>query len=262
MSTMIEGESSREAELSAIRRSRLGSSAALWSAKGDHHVEPRWWKAMSGVRSVDFNVLLCHGSDPALVSRSLECVAASKNPAVITLAGPGLANAQVLVDGGWVCIGTSPFMVLREIGDRSFTADPDVTEAGSEDLPGVWDAVREAFGLTPALARVAIPEDVFQTPGHRVWMLVADGSVRSCVATVQVDTALAVWSMATPPVWQGHGYGRRLLTTALAQAAGGGADESILQASPAGEPLYRSLGYEVTEYWQLWSRPRWVFGRS
>jgi GNAT superfamily N-acetyltransferase len=262
MSTMTEGESREETEPSAVRRSRLGTSAALWSAGGAHRVEPGWWEAMSGVRSVDFNMLLCHGSDPALVTRSLELVAESKDPAVITLAGPGLANAQVLVDAGWVCIGTSPFMVLREMGSRGFEADPDVTEAGPDELPGVWEAVREAFGLTPALARIAIPENVLETPGQRLWILAENGALRSCVATVQVDAAIAVWSMATPPAWQGHGYGRRLLTTALALTASTGADESILQASPAGEPLYRALGYDVTEHWQMWSRPRWVFGRS
>ena len=262
MSTTTEGEPRQETEPSALRRSQLGASAALWSAHGDHHVEPGWWKAMGGVRNVDFNSLLCHGADPAFVTRSLESVAESKNPAVITLAGPGLANAQILVDAGWVCIGTSPFMVLRGLGGHGFEADPEVTEAGPDDLPGVWDAVRDAFGLTPVLARVAIPEDVFETPGQRVWTLAVDGIVRSCVATVLVDSALAVWSMATLQIWQGHGYGRRLLTTALAGAAAGGVDESILQASPSGEPLYRALGYDVTEHWQLWSRPRWVFGRS
>jgi GNAT superfamily N-acetyltransferase len=262
MSTMTQGEPSPETEPSAVRRSRLGASAGLWSAQGDHRVEAGWWKAMSGVRSVDFNVLACHGADPGLVTRSLECVGESKNPAVISLAGPGLANAQTLVDAGWVCIGTSPFMVLRDLGGRGFEADPDVAEAGPDDLPGVWDAVREAFELTPALARVAIPEEMFEAPGQRLWTLAVDGTVRSCVATVQVDGAMAVWSMATLSTWRGHGYGRRLLTTALARAAGEGADESILQASPAGEPLYRALGYEVTEHWQLWSRPRWVFGRS
>ncbi len=153
-------------------------------------------------------------------------------------------------------------MVLRNVDERGYEADAEVTEAGPEDLPRLWEVVREAFGLTPALARVAIPEDVFGTPGQRVWMLTVDGAVLSAVSTVLVDSAMAVWSMATPPAWQGHGYGRRLLTTALAQAANEGATESILQASPAGEPLYRALGYDVTEHWQRWSRPRWVFGRS
>jgi len=234
----------------------------LWSGHGEHEVEPGWWKAMSGARSVDFNMLVCHGTDPELVRRSLDSVGATKNPAVITLAGPGLAGAQILVDAGWVCIGSTPLMVLEHVGDLALDADPEVTEAGPADLPGVWDAVGETFQSGPALARVAIPEDVFETTGQSVWTLSVDGAIRSCVATVIVDGALMVWSMATLPGWQHRGYGRRLLTTALARGATRGVTESILQASPAGAPLYRGLGYEVTEHWQMWSRPRWVFGRS
>jgi GNAT superfamily N-acetyltransferase len=252
----------KETEPAAVRRSLLGKSAALWSSHGEHEVEPGWWKAMSGARSVDFNVLLCHGADLRLVKRSLDCVADAKNPAMINLAGPGLAGAQILNDGGWVCIGASPIMVLENVGDLALRVDPDVVEVGPAHLPGVWDAVSETFQLSPALVRVAIPEDVFETAGQSLWTLSVDGSIRSCVATVVVDSSLMVWSMATLPAWQRLGYGRRLLTTALARNAAQGVTESILLSSPAGEPMYRVLGYEVSEYWQQWSRPRWVFGRS
>jgi GNAT superfamily N-acetyltransferase len=79
------------------------------------------------------------------------------------------------------------------------------------------------------------------------------------VATVVVDSVLAVWSMATRPDLQRQGYGRRLLSTALAQAASEGVTESLLLATPAGEALFRALGYRVMEHWQQWSRPRWVW---
>lgn len=217
---------------------------------------------MTGARNVDFNSLVCHGADPALVTRSLDTVAAADCPAVITLAGPGLAGAQVLNDAGWVCIGASPFMVLKDVGDLALGMDPAVSEAGPAELPGVWEAVSTTYGVGAAFARIAIPEDVFGTPGQSVWVVSGDGVVRSCVATVVIAKSLMVWSMATSPEWQNRGYGRRLLTTALAHNAALGVTESILLSSPAGEPLYRALGYEVTEYWQTWSRPRWVFGRS
>jgi hypothetical protein len=53
-----------EAERAAQRRTLLGASAALWSRHGDHEIGPGWWKAMSGARSVDLNLLVCHGADP------------------------------------------------------------------------------------------------------------------------------------------------------------------------------------------------------
>jgi N-acetylglutamate synthase-like GNAT family acetyltransferase len=260
---MIKAASPEEGEEPiAARRSLLGKSAAMWAGHGDHEVAPGWWKALSGAPSVDFNTLVCHGRDLGLVTKSLDIVTGTKAPAVITLAGPGLAGAQVLNDGGWVCIGASQFMVLEHLGSTPLDSDPQVTEAGPDDLRAVWDLVSEAYGVGPTLARVAIPEDVFETPGQSVWLLSVDGVVRSCVATVIIEQSMMVWSMATPPAWQNHGYGRRLLTTALGRSAALGVTESILQSSSAGERLYRNLGYEVAEYWQSWSRPRWVFGRS
>jgi len=41
-----------------------------------------------------------------------------------------------------------------------------------------------------------------------------------------------------------------------------GAGGSLLLATRAGEPLYRSVGYSVVDYLQLWSRPRWVLARA
>ncbi|HEY5303661.1 MAG TPA: GNAT family N-acetyltransferase [Acidimicrobiales bacterium] len=244
------------------RRNLIGMSAALWSRHGEHEVLRGCWKALSGAPSVDYNLLVCHSSDPDAVKRSVDAVAAAHCQAEIVLAGPGLANAQILSDAGWVCIGTAPIMVLEGIGARTFVSDPEVSIAGPEDLPGVWDKMGQTFGVDSSLARVAIPEDVFDTQGQNVWKLSVEREIRACVATVVVGKSVMIWSMATLPQWQHRGYGRRLLTTALMQSAGQGVTESILYASPAGEPLYRSLGYQTTEYWQMWSRPRWVLGRT
>ncbi len=127
--------------------------------------------------NVGFNSLVCHGADPALVTRSLDVAAATKCPLLITLAGPALGGAQLLTDGGWACIGASPFMVLGNVGDLARDVDPAVSEAGPADLPGVWEAISSTFGVGPKLARIAIPEDVFETPGQSVWVLSDDGVV-------------------------------------------------------------------------------------
>ena len=79
--------------------------------------------------------------------------------------------------------------------------------------------------------------------------------------TIAVEDGLAVvWSMATRSECQGRGYGRRLLETVLRHQFDRGATGSLLHSSVAGERLYRSLGYAVVDYLQLWSRPRWVLG--
>jgi ribosomal protein S18 acetylase RimI-like enzyme len=71
-----------------------------------------------------------------------------------------------------------------------------------------------------------------------------------------------VWSMATRPDCQGHGYGRTLLESALGQLFERGATGSLLQSSLVGQRLYGGIGYSTIEHWQLWSRPRWVMGNA
>ena len=93
----------------------------------------------------------------------------------------------------------------------------------------------------------------------KAWGLFQAGELVSCAAVVTVDDTIAIWSMATPHDRQRHGYGRRLLSAIHAAGRDAGATTSVLYASPEGEPLYRSIGYAVAEYWQVWSRARWVF---
>jgi ribosomal protein S18 acetylase RimI-like enzyme len=73
---------------------------------------------------------------------------------------------------------------------------------------------------------------------------------------------LVVWSMATRTDCQGRGFGRQLLGSVLNDQFDKGATGSLLHSSVAGEKLYGALGYSTVEYWQLWSRPRWVIGNA
>jgi ribosomal protein S18 acetylase RimI-like enzyme len=77
-----------------------------------------------------------------------------------------------------------------------------------------------------------------------------------------VATASTVWSMSTPPDQQRRGYGDRLLRAVLSNVVEAGSEEILLYSSPSGERLYRSVGFRVVEYWQQWSRPRWILGRT
>ncbi len=244
--------------LAARRRNLFGQSTALWSSRGEHAVEPGWWKAISGVRSVNQNVVLCHGTDPELVTRSL-AILDNKVPGMIELAGPALCHSKLLRDAGLVCIGSSPFMVLEHMVDHVFDTDPDVIEAAPADLPEIWDVLCETFGYTPEMAETAIPRHLFNTPGQSAWRLSVDGRIGSSVAAVIIDSVLVVWSMATRPDLRHHEYGRRLLSTMLARASSQGVSESLLISSTAGQRLYEQLGYRVLEHWQQWSRPRWMW---
>jgi GNAT superfamily N-acetyltransferase len=241
-------------------RNRIGASALFWCSPNGHAISDGWWKAMSGAPSLSFNVLLCHGPDPDVLTRSIDIVAAANVPSTIMLAGPALAGAQTLCDAGWVCVGTTSMMALRDIVAAGFEIDPCARQASLRDLGQIRDVVRRTFNFDDSAANLAIPATLLDRPDHGLWTLAIDGEIRSTMVAVVVEGSLVCWSMATLPSWQGHGYGRRLLSSVLARYASTGVTTSLLYASSAGEPLYRSLGYQTMEHWQLWSRPRWAFG--
>jgi GNAT superfamily N-acetyltransferase len=61
--------------------------------------------------------------------------------------------------------------------------------------------------------------------------------------------------MATLPARQREGHGARLLRAVLGHYALEGATKACLISTPAGERLYRSLGFEALEQLQVW-QPR------
>jgi predicted acetyltransferase len=107
-----------------------------------------------------------------------------------------------------------------------------------------------------------LPDSALELPGHAAWGLFVDAAMVSCMGTAIVDGASIVWSMATPARYRRRGYAARLLAGALAATRDDEASYSLLRSSSIGEPLYRSMGFEVLEWWQVWSRPRWVLARD
>jgi ribosomal protein S18 acetylase RimI-like enzyme len=243
-------------------RRDLGAAARLWSAPAHHTVEPEWWTAFSGELSVYYNVACCQSSDnDVLVDHCLQPLLDLKKPGIIMLAGPGLATAQKLADAGWVVVEALPLMVLD--GPDL----PDVDGAGvraltEEDLPEARALLADTYSTSDAAAAAAVPLLAVEDPDLGVWGLFDGDRMVSSFTGATEDGLVVVWSMATRPHDQGNGYGRRLLATALRSRFEAGAEGSLLQSSEAGERLYRGLGYEVVEYWQLWSRPRWVMARA
>jgi len=237
----------------------LGSSARIWAA-GHHDIVSDSWIAFSGASSVTYNVASCRSKNPdVLTERCLQPVFDLGQPAIIMLAGAGLASAQKLADASWVTVGALPLMRLRE-PTFSFGSDPGGAALTEDELPLARELLESAYGLDAACAAVAVPDRAVKDEDMGAWGLYDEGQLVSCVTTVVEDDIMVVWSMATRQSFQGRGYGRRLLETILRHSFDCGATASLLQSSVAGERLYRSLGYEVVEYWQLWSRPRWVIG--
>jgi ribosomal protein S18 acetylase RimI-like enzyme len=255
-------------------RSLLGASTVLWAGEGNVSVEPGRWKALSGARTVDYNVVLHHGrSDVKALSRTLVEIAARGAPALVMVAGEALGDVQQLIEARWICVGSVPFMARvldadqltpsGALAPRAESATLSAHKLAGIELDGARALVDEAFGLGPKLALIALPDEAATRPGQAVWGAFDEtGALLSCLGTVQVEDIIAIWSMATAACARHRGYGARALNLALADAASSGVQLSLLHSTSQGEPFYCALGYRVLERWQMWSRPRWVLGRS
>jgi GNAT superfamily N-acetyltransferase len=243
-------------------RRTLGSAGRLWAAPEHHQVADDWWIACSGQLNVNYNVAVCQSSDPdILLEHCLQPVLDLGRPGIIMLAGPGLATAQRLAEIGWVGVGALPLMTLTE--RRGHDSDgKGVRELSGQDLPAARALLVDTYGLDDASALAAVPDRLVEGDDMGAWGLFDGTTLASCFTGVVEDGLFVVWSMATRPDSQGHGYGRRLLHTVLGWQLANGVAGSLLQSSVVGRKLYLGLGFEEVEYWQLWSRPRWVMANA
>ena len=149
---------------SDLRRT-LGGAARLWASPEHHAVSSQWWVALSGEKSVTYNVACCQSADAdALTDRCLQPLVDLGQPATIMLAGSGLATAQTLADLGWVTVGALPLMVLA----APSKSDDDVAVRGlsPQDLPAARELLADTYGLDPSSAIAAIPDLAELNIGH------------------------------------------------------------------------------------------------
>jgi GNAT superfamily N-acetyltransferase len=245
-------------------REQVGRSTVLWQDTGRHHVEPGRWLTLSGAPSTDYNVVVCSDDDAGgAFQRSLDDVRAARAPSVIMATGKALGSVQVLVDADWVCIGTTPFMVMEASTFPDYPPDPALRRLVPGDLDAAHGVLADAFVLDdPGLAGIAMPAKALEPGDLGLWGYEVDGRLVTVVASSRVGNAAVFWSLATSAGLQGRGYGRLMSNAILPHFAREGTEVFLHYASYAGERLYRSLGYETVEIWQQWSRPRWIMGRS
>jgi ribosomal protein S18 acetylase RimI-like enzyme len=247
----------------ATWREVTAQGAAIWSAAGRHATEPGRTVALAAVPSTDWNVIFCFGGDlPGPLYRTVEDMASSRVPIVLLVGGEALGWVQVLADAGLVCVGVAPFMRLPAGDVATGVRDPAVRRLRPDDMSVARRLVAEAYASRPPMGDAALPDAAFHSPAWDLWGLEIDGTLVSVVTTSAVGSASTVWSMSTPPDRQRRGYGDRLLRAVLSNVVEAGSEEILLYSSPSGERLYRSVGFRVVEYWQQWSRPRWILGRT
>lgn len=208
---------------------------------------------LSGAQHVDLNQLAIFG--PAGVADAVAAVAVVEGadvPALIAVSG-SVADAavvgEVLQHGGFTRLAEREALFWAPSPPPVAPSPFDVRRAiDAADLSAIWPILHDAHGYEPELA--AMYGALLRRPDVGCW-LAWDGPRAICCAFVtRVGTTLGVFDMTTLPEDRRRGAGRGVLTWALAEAANwdnDGVDGVIFWATPAGRPMYESLGFRIAD---------------
>ncbi len=141
---------------------------------------------------------------------------------------------------------------LAEADDAGLVIEPVEDEASL----AVARSVAEAGFEVPAGTMAPLyTQAVIDVPGVTYYLGYAGGTpVSTALGFVHGDT-VGIFNVGTPPEHRRRGYGAAITLRAAHDGFARGADLAWLQASQAGEPVYRRLGFRAVSTYTLYSRP-------
>jgi GNAT superfamily N-acetyltransferase len=181
----------------------------------------------------------------------------SKSLPFLAILFPGAGNGaeQTAADLGLIHVVDFPFMVREDApiepeGNDSVVVRRAIGPAGAEANAQVLSS---GFGMPADAVRRVLPGSLLDAPNVDVFLASIEDDVVGTVTIIyQCDTA-GIWSMATDSARQRSGIGRRLLSTALAEARTQGTRRFYLGATPAGHRLYESMGFVTRVVTKVWA---------
>ena len=172
----------------------------------------------------------------------------------IVFPGSGTEVDATARDLGLAYVVDFPFMVRDDTPvEPEGNASVFVRRAtGIEDVRANARVLGSAFGMPEDVAGQVLPASLFDAPNVDTYLASIDGDVVGSVTLVHHGDVTGVWSMATDTARQRSGIGRRLLSTAMAEARSRGTTSFYLGATPAGQRLYESLGFTTRTTARVW----------
>jgi hypothetical protein len=210
----------------------------------------RWLAVVSGGDHPDLNpAVLLPGATSADARALLAALADAGVPGLISLpdtADPGAAAE--LRAGGYVAAPLPEALMRCTV--RPGRADGGFRVARVRDRGELDIAIAvaaEAHVVDVASAQRTLRRDVREGEGVGTW-IAWDGDDPVSVVWLTTGDHIGVWSMMTPVRHRRRGAGRAVLTGALDDVWSGTTRAALLWATPAGRPLYESVGFRpVTE---------------
>lgn len=160
---------------------------------------------------------------------------------------PGMA--ETCAGAGMVEHWRPPLMVLDPIPPTDRPV-PDGLAIETVDAAGAGEYLETllaGFGVPPGLIDPSLGRALVETPGLTGLLGRVDGAPVATSALFVTGPTAGVYNVATLADHRGRGFGEALTAAAARAGAEQGATHAILQASEAGEPIYRRMGYATPD---------------
>jgi GNAT superfamily N-acetyltransferase len=226
------------------------------SEKFEAVVSPGCAMALCNEPVADLNgIVVGHGaSEEHFAAACRTCLSREQPFLAIVFPEAGERIKEVAAGLGLVHAVDFPFMVRKDSPIEPTGSDAVVVEraSGNEAVLESARVLSAAFNMPEDSVLRAMPASFLESPGVDVFLASIEGrGVGSVTLTYHGDTT-GIWAMGTDPDQQRGGIGRRLLSTAIAEARSQGARRFFLGATPAGYRLYESLGFETRVAATVW----------
>ncbi|MEO7665348.1 MAG: GNAT family N-acetyltransferase [Candidatus Limnocylindrales bacterium] len=212
---------------------------------------------LTGVDVAYFNIVfvLDRAARPADVLAASSLMRERAVPFVVFVrddVGPALRSA-VIADGLVEADASIPGMVLDPIA-RLPAPIPDGVrmQVGGAEFFDDWHAALES----DATLRRVFGRSFVADPGVRLAVAYLDGLPISGAAVVDAGGVIGIYSLWTQESARRRGIGGAVTRAAIdAGVQAWGATAVVLQSSPMGEPLYRSMGFETVSRYAVFASP-------
>ena len=154
--------------------------------------------------------------------------------------------------GGPPAMGMNPIVESPES-----PADLNIAIATSAtELAEHASMLRDGFGMPQEVVDQLIKPKLLHVDNIAVLVGRVDGEPVSCSLLSVTGSIAGVYNVATPQRFRGRGYGEALTWAAISEGARRGCTAAVLQASEAGYPIYKRMGFnDLGRYAQLQGPP-------
>lgn len=226
---------------------------AILIISGAGHVDMNQAALFGGAGTGDARELVDH-IRAADVPVLLGCSASAQDGVAAILAGAGFVHLPKRESMFWMP-GASRVAETSPFETRRLETDADVAAMQRMFL--------EAHGYEPELTGSLFDRTLRRDDAATGWIAWDGPEPVSFAMVTQVGASLSLWNVLTPPRHRRRGAARAVVASALAAvgaraaAFGQPIEHTVFWSSPAGQPLYLAMGFEVVD-----TIDAWVLGAS